>query len=225
VTGALAGRQAPAAGPTRPVTGALGGRRYAGRSSPERRAERRARLLSAALELFGTVGWAGGTVERLCREAGVATRSFYEEFDSREELLLTVYADVLDGARSAVGAALAAAPLTLPGRVEAGLAGYVGFLSRDPRRARVAHVEVRAAGRTLETQRRAAVTGFAALIEREGMLLAAAGERRLDAGSLTALALAGAVNELVVGWATTEPHPPVEPLVAELVRVFLAVLR
>lgn len=201
------------------------GRRYAGRSHPERRAERRARLIAAALELYGTVGWAAGTVERICASAGVATRSFYEEFDSREDLLLTIYAEILDGARSAVGAAVAAAPLRLDERVRAGLTAYVGHLTRDPRRARVAHLELRAAGRNLEAQRRAAVTGFAALIEREGLLLARSGERRPEAGALTALALAGAVNELLVDWATSDPHPPVEPMVDELVRVFVAALR
>lgn len=201
------------------------GRRYAGRSHPERRAERRARLIAAALELYGTVGWAAGTVERICASAGVATRSFYEEFDSREDLLLTIYAEILDGARSAVGAAVAAAPLRLDERVRAGLTAYVGHLTRDPRRARVAHLELRAAGRNLEAQRRAAVTGFAALIEREGLLLAGSGERRPEAGALTALALAGAVNELLVDWATSDPHPPVEPMVDELVRVFVAALR
>ncbi len=205
--------------------GPRAGRRYAGRSHPERRAERRAKLLASALDLYGTVGWAAGTVERICASAGVATRSFYEEFDTREELLLTVYAEILDGARSAVGAAVAAAPLRLEDRVRAGLTAYVGHLTRDPRRAKVAHVELRAAGRSLEEQRRAAVTGFADLIEREGLLLAGSGQRRPEAGRLTALALAGAVIELLVDWATSEPPPPVTPMVDELVRVFVAALR
>lgn len=201
------------------------GRTYAGRSSPQRRADRRARLLAAALELFGTLGWAAGTVERVCAAAGVATRSFYDEFDGREDLLLTLSADLHRDARDAVTAAVSAAPLRLAERVRAGLTAYVRNLTDDPRRARVAHVELRAAGSSLELQRHAAVTGFAALIEHEGWLLARAGERRPDAGRLTALALAGAVNELLVDWATAEPRPPLDPLLDELVRVFVAVLR
>ncbi|MGZ6827110.1 MAG: TetR/AcrR family transcriptional regulator, partial [Mycobacteriales bacterium] len=69
------------------------GRVYGGRSEEERRADRRARLVAAGLELFGTEGWAGATIERLCAGAGVATRSFYEEFSSREALLRAVYED------------------------------------------------------------------------------------------------------------------------------------
>lgn len=200
------------------------GRRYAGQSDAQRRAARRARLLAAGLDLFGTLGWAGGTVERLCSAAGVATRSFYEEFPSREALLLAVYAEVVDGATAAVRAAVAAAPLELAARVRVGLGAYVAYLSEDPRRARVAHVEVRAAGSGLEPQRRGAVVGFARLIEQEGRLLAAAGQRRADVTPLTALALAGAVNELLVEWTTTAPPPPTGPIVAELSRLFEAAL-
>ncbi|MHB8451973.1 MAG: TetR/AcrR family transcriptional regulator [Mycobacteriales bacterium] len=201
------------------------GRRYAGRTTPERQEDRRYRLLAAGLELFGTLGWAAGTVERLCAEAGVATRSFYEEFDGREDLLLAVYAQVLDGAAAAVRAAVAAAPLELLARTRAGLAAYVEYLVADPRRARVAHVEVRAAGGSLEPERRAAVVGFAHLIDGQGRQLVGAGQCRPDATPLTALALAGAVNELLVNWATTQPHPPTGPLVGELVGLFVAALR
>lgn len=201
------------------------GRIYAGRSTSQRRADRRGRLLAAALELFGTVGWAGATVERLCAAAGVATRSFYDEFDGREDLLLALYAQIEANARAAVSSAVAAAPLRLEARVRAGLDAYVRDLTEDPRRARVAHVELRAVGSSLEVQRRAAVAGFAALIDQEGTLLVGSGERRADAGRLTALALAGAVNELLVDWVTDRPRPALAPLVDELVRVFVAVLR
>ena len=37
----------------------------------------------------------GATIERLCALAGVATRSFYEEFSSREALLRSGGADVI----------------------------------------------------------------------------------------------------------------------------------
>src|SRR5690242_4478130 len=73
------------------------GRVYGGRSERERRADRRARLLAAGLDLFGTDGWTATTIEKLCTAAGVATRSFYEEFASREALLLAVFEDVLAG--------------------------------------------------------------------------------------------------------------------------------
>lgn len=200
------------------------GRRYAGRSEAERRADRRARLLAAGLDLFGTLGWGGGTVERLCAAAGVATRSFYEEFPQREALLLAVYSALVDGAAAAVQEAVATCPLELAPRVERGIAAYVTYLTEDPRRARVVHVQVRAAGSELEPQRRAAVAGFAALIEVQGQLLAGAGQRRAQVTPLTALALAGAANELLVHWATSDPAPDTSEIIAELSDLFHRVL-
>lgn len=199
----------------------MAGRVYGGRTTDERRAERRARLLDAGFDLFGTIGWAGASVERLCAAASVATRSFYEEFNSREELLLTVYSAVINDATSYVALALAAVPATLEDRVGAGLAAYVSWVTDDPRRARVVHREVRVAG-VLESERREAFLSFALLVERE----AGAVPRREGAGRLAALALAGAVNELLIDWVATEPpRPPVEPLVRELSAMFIGALR
>ncbi len=201
-------------------TGSESGRVYGGRTTAQRRAERRDRLLAAGLELVGTVGWAGASVERLCATAGVATRSFYEEYASREALLLAVYSGVLDEATAAVATALAATPERLEERVPAGLSAYVDFVTADPRRAVVVHREVRVAG-VLEDQRRAGFLSFALLVEHEAGRI---GTRR-GAGRLTALALAGAVNELLIDWVGAEPRPPVEPLTRELTLLFLRALR
>jgi AcrR family transcriptional regulator len=45
----------------------------------------------AALEHFGTRGYADSTIEGICAEAGVGIRAFYDEFRTREELLRQVY--------------------------------------------------------------------------------------------------------------------------------------
>ena len=42
-----------------------------------RRLSPRARLLDAALELFGTAGYEATSIGALCREAKVSTRDFY----------------------------------------------------------------------------------------------------------------------------------------------------
>lgn len=200
----------------------VAGRVYGGQTAAARRAERRERMLAAGLELFGTAGWAGASVERLCAEAAVATRSFYEEFASREALLLAVYSRVLTDATAAVAAALEATGQVLEQRVPAGVSAYVDFVTADPRRARVVHREVRVAG-VLEEQRRAGFLSFALFVEREATRIGT----RAGAGRLTALALAGAVNELLIDW-VAEPEPqrqPVGPLTQELTLLFLRALR
>ena len=49
-------------------------RQYRGRSSEERAAERRARLLEAGLQVFGTVGGDKATMTAICAEAKLTER-------------------------------------------------------------------------------------------------------------------------------------------------------
>src|SRR5919198_3030469 len=79
-------------------------RRYRGRLPGERRAERRRRLLDAGLELFGTVGYRGTSIERLCAQAGVTTRHFYQEFPGREALLAAPCGEIIAEVTGAGGA-------------------------------------------------------------------------------------------------------------------------
>lgn len=194
------------------------GRVYGGRSEHERRADRRARLITAGLELFGTEGWAGATIERLCAVAGVATRSFYEEFSSREALLRAVYEDVMSGVVATVVPRVAESTGTAEERIRIGLSGYVGYLTEDPRRARVAHREVRAAG-VLEQDRHAMILRFADIIATQTRLAEGA------QGRVLGLALAGAVTEVLVDWvAQPEPRPATGPMVDTLVQLYVAAI-
>lgn len=52
-----------------------------------RDSERRQRLLEAALELYGTVGYRATTVQADCKLAKMSTRSFYEVYADHERLL------------------------------------------------------------------------------------------------------------------------------------------
>ena len=193
------------------------GRVYGGRSEPERRAERRARLLAAGLELFGTEGWGATTIERLCSTAAVATRSFYEEFASREALLLAVFEDVLAGVVAEVTPSVTQE--TEPeAQIRTALTGYINYLTEDPRRARVVHHEIRVAG-TLERQRHAMTVRFADLIGQTGRLA------RSSRNRLLGIALAGAVSEALVDWVQhPEPRPSTEELVDVLVGLYLDAL-
>lgn len=189
---------------------------YGGRSETERRADRRARLLDAGLDLFGTDGWSATTIERLCAAAGVATRSFYEEFHGREDLLKAVYEKVMSGVLEHVLPLVADARGTPQERIRLGLGGYVTYLTEDPRRAKVAHREVRVAG-VLEQDRHEMVLRFAEVIATQTRL------ERSATGRILGLALAGAVSEVLVDWvAQPEPRPATEPIVDTLVRLYLA---
>lgn len=198
-----------------------GGRVYAGRSEAERRADRRQRLEDAGLALFGTSGWAGTSIERLCQVASVATRSFYEEYESREHLLRAVYDRLVGEASRLCRDAVTAAPLDLEARTRAGISTYVAFLVEDPRRALVVCSEARSTP-LLKAERAAALLGFAEIIQAETRSL----RRRSGARErVLALALTGAVSEVLADWVgQPSPRPDVEPIVEELTRLFVAAL-
>lgn len=198
-----------------------GGRRYAGRSAEERRHQRRAQLLDAGLQIFGSYGYDEATITLLCATARVGTKAFYEEFPSREALLLAVATDVVATAALRLEAALAAAPADLEQRVRAGLAAYVGYLTEDPRRARIAYREIRVA--PLEAERQFASVSFARLVSEQAALLGLGAHAH--GNLLLALALTGGVGELLNYWTSAADKPATERLVDELTALFVAALR
>jgi AcrR family transcriptional regulator len=199
--------------------GAAVTRTYAGRAPEERRADRRQRLLDAGLQVFGTSAWDEAGIALLCATARVGTRAFYEEFDTREALLLEVATAVVLAAVEVTRTELAAAPPTVEGKVRAAISAYVGFLTDDPRRARVAYLAVPSASGLLPERHRASA-GFAQLIADEAQTAGLT----TRANPLLALALTGAVAELLGWWAATTPSPAVAPVVDELVTLLGAAL-
>lgn len=114
---------------------------YGGVPADERRAERRERLLEAALESLGTHGWQATSVRGICEQAGLNPRYFYEGFSGLDELLLAVFDRIVDDAVQAVLSALEHAPPTRIDQARAVVAAFFSATTDDPRKARVAFVE------------------------------------------------------------------------------------
>jgi len=71
-------------------------RQYRGKSAEQRRTERRAQLVAAALEIWQEQGWAAVTMRGVCARAGLTDRYFYESFADRDALLGTVWDQMRD---------------------------------------------------------------------------------------------------------------------------------
>ena len=199
------------------------GRVYGGLTPDERRRARRAALLDAAFDLFGTAGYGATGIERLCTHARLATRSFYEEFPDREALLRTVYDRAVGDAMSAVLEALEHAGPGARPRVDAAVRALVHFLLDDPRRASIVCLQVVGVSEALERHRRGVMRAFADLVVDQAALLASSGAVvPRDDYRLPALALVGGTNELLVDWLHAAAPVPVDTLVDEVVDLFLA---
>jgi AcrR family transcriptional regulator len=73
-------------------------------------ARERSLLLDAASAVLGTKGWASVTVADILGEAGLATRSFYRHFASKDELLRSLVRRDAERFAAAVTARVDAAP-------------------------------------------------------------------------------------------------------------------
>ena len=203
-------------------------RRYAGMTADERRAERRRRLPDTALELFGTDGYAYTGIERLCSNAGVTARHFYEEFGSREGLLVALYDDIVRTTLEAVAAAVAAAPRDDAwAMTRAGMLAFVHGMLDDPRRARVQCLEVVGVSPELEARRREVLHLYADLVSEQSRALGlgeTTSDRRRHAASI---ALVGGTNELLIEWLTGGEayEATIDELIDDLVRIYVAVGR
>jgi len=114
------------------------GRSYRGLSPEQRTAQRRERFLEAGLNIFGNEGFHAATVRKLCKEAGLTDRYFYESYASMEELLIDVYERCLQGILRTVQESVI--NLTKGGDIESLLATLLDGFFREMEDSRVAKV-------------------------------------------------------------------------------------
>ncbi|HWC81126.1 MAG TPA: TetR/AcrR family transcriptional regulator [Pseudonocardiaceae bacterium] len=210
-----------------PRSRSLAGRDYGGRTAQARRADRRDRLLAAGLELFGTNGFRATSIDRLCSAANVSTRNFYEEFISREALLIALYDQVNTEALRAVYGALSIAEeqqLNTAARLATAITAYVHTTSDDPRWTRINYVEVVGVSPEVEAHRQRWGERLRELVMGEAERAVRRGDAQPRDFEMAATAFIGAVNELVYQWTRNGRTPEVDQICAELTRVAVAML-
>jgi AcrR family transcriptional regulator len=196
------------------------GRLYAGLSAPERRAERRVRLLDAGLELFGTIGFGKTTIPMLCSASGVTARHFYEEFASREALLRTLYDQIAETAFERVMDALRERDKDVRDRIRDSSAAYFRYLTSDPRLARIYTIEAVGMHAELETHRRAKREAFVKQLTKAARRVSSSIDSRL-----LSAAIAGASHDLLLEWVLAPRRPSVEMLTETITTLWVRSLQ
>lgn len=172
----------------------MSGRTFRGRTPDERVAERRAKLLEAALDLIGTEGWDAATMTAICRRAGLTERYFYESFKDREALYIALIEQIGDEVAAALRSGLEDADRDA--RVHAVTRALLAVLLGDPRKGRVALLEGLGSV-AAQRRRRELLLGFERLARDESVALLGSGAITPRQAELGAVAMGGAVNELV----------------------------
>lgn len=198
-------------------------RRYAGRSSEERLRERRERLMKTGFEMFAREGYQNAPVEKICAEARVTTRHFYQHFGNREALLEALLVQLQSEVTQVVLAAMEQRSDPLQ-RALRTLQAFVDYYLGDPRRARIGSVESVGISPRLESVRRQITHQFAQFIKITANDLVDAGVLPDRDYHLPAVAVVGAANELIVEWLTTETDLDAAGISHEILQIFEALL-
>lgn len=117
------------------------GRLWAGSTLEVRRAQRRVRLIDATLDLIGESGTSAVAVRSVCRRAGLTDRYFYENFPSRDDLLVAVFEEVAADLHAAAANAIESVSDDHRGQARAAVRAIVDVVRQDPRKARLVFVD------------------------------------------------------------------------------------
>ncbi|MBI5106927.1 MAG: helix-turn-helix transcriptional regulator [Solirubrobacterales bacterium] len=169
-----------------------------------RRAEARARIVGAALELVARGGYRDASVAAVAQRAGVATGTVYRHFPGKAELLAEVFrtasqreVDAVEAAASGAGGGGAGAEPAAADRIAAAVATFARRALKGRRLAWALLAEpVDPAVEAERLQFRRAYAAIFAAAVRDGV---AAGELPDQDPELTAAALVGAIGEALVG--------------------------
>jgi len=177
----------------------------------------RERLLEAAVRVVARKGYAATTIGDLTKEAGISRTTFYELFGDKEACFLAAYDGAVDVLMRRVGAAYESEQ-RWPRRARAGLEALLETLAAEPDLARLALVDIGAAGPTAQRHFRVAVQRLTPLFE-EGRDFAPGG-RNLPANT-SRMAIGGVTglisDELLAGRAEQLPGLLSDALFATLV--------
>jgi AcrR family transcriptional regulator len=144
------------------------------------------------VEVVAERGYPDTRVVDIITAAGVSRKTFYELFDDKEDCFLAAYDAALGVLHEGTERAYEAgeeAPWA--DRMRVGLATFLQILSERPEAAKFCIVDVLAAGPRALARRDAAVRQFTGFIE------AGRSETDRELPGITALSLAGGINELL----------------------------
>ena len=202
-----------------------GSRTYAGQAVEDRQRLRRERFLESGLTVFARDGYSNSSVGAICKDAGLSSRQFYEEFTGREALLVELFDRIERDSRDAVAAALTAtAGQGVRAIIAAATRAYVESVGLDPRRARVGLVEVIGASVRMESYRIEQRRLWEGLLQAVTSDLATHGEIPVGDLEMRVSALLGAVNYVVYDWSVSIPRTDLDNVIRVLVETLIGAI-
>jgi AcrR family transcriptional regulator len=194
-------------------------RAYRGVSTEQRRAERRAKLIAAAIAVYGERGYRQATVKAVCEAAGLTERYFYESFENSEALLVASFNAVTYAVFDEITGAARAAGRGRVARARAMLDAYFGALQRAPASARVYLVEIRGVSREVDKAFDGALRAIGAEVARQMAPADTPSDELLQAG------VVGGVMHIALRWIDAGYQPPLAVVTDTALRLGMVLAR
>lgn len=199
-------------------------RSYGGRTAGERIAERRARLVRATIEVLAQNGESRTTMSRICTQANLSERYFYESFSSLDDALLTALDEVCTEILTLAMATVEEAGGTAADRVHAVVGAVVDLVVAEPEKAKVAVIHAGANPR-LRARRHELLGVFGDFVGREGSGLYGEDAWPPARARLQGIASIAGFAEIVAAWLGGDVELTRDELVEVGEDLFSALLR
>lgn len=191
------------------------------------RTRARGQLLDAGRELFGVYGYAETSEQVLCEVAGVPEEVLWEEYGSREGVLIALHNEVTtNGLRAAERALLSEGMDDCPvaQRFRILFDAYVTAVTRDLREARLTFVEVLGVSPAVDEHCKRWRDLWADFLTGEAERAAVRGEAEERDHRVVVMVMVGTVHELMAHHSRRPRSARPEEVSAELTELGLAML-
>lgn len=196
-------------------------RKWRGVEPDTRTAERRRRLIDAAITLLSAEGLGGTTVRAVCATSGLHNRYFYESFDDIDALLVAVFEQLAADFLAHISAAADAAGDDPKARLRAVMAAAVGVVEDQRDLVRILTVEA-TGNEALNRRRIGLLHHIAELIEADAYRSYGQPPPGELIGAVSARFMAGGLAELFVAWVDGDLQGGAEDLARDAVDVVMA---
>ncbi|MBC7341936.1 MAG: TetR/AcrR family transcriptional regulator [Clostridia bacterium] len=180
---------------------------------PLRRGEKYDAILEAALKVFAEVGFHRAQVSRIAREAGVADGTVYLYFKNKEDILISLFSEMMGLFVSRVERFVNEAE-GFPEKLRALIAAHLRVLGQDVNRAIVTQIELRQPDASIRLGISEPLRQYFRVIERivmegqkEGSVSAAIDPR------VARKVIFGAIDEAVTCWVLSDRKYELESLI------------
>lgn len=112
-------------------------KRWGAKTGEERKAERRRKLMRAAVELYGQQGFRNVSVKSVCAFAGLSERYLYESFENGEDLLRQCFTQVTRDLFRKLDKKIDTTKGTSTIKLAAALSVYLEYIKQNPPAARL----------------------------------------------------------------------------------------